>query len=173
MGFRGAQVKVYDGISDTVLRDFKVGTKSYKGGVSVATGDINGDGFTDLIVGRNSGKPSVVEVFSGIPLAPGQTVPTRLGAEINPFDIDPAKPKNIFGVRVAAVDVDLDGIAEIITSVGVKNGSQVKVFKATTAMDGSVTYSVLADRAITAYENFPNVALWVAGSRDEFRRLQR
>lgn len=161
-GYYGGQVKVYDGATDVVLQDFSVGKKGYRGGVSVAAGDLDGDGLADLVVGRNSGKPSIVEVFSGLTLAP-------IGLSINPFDADPLKPKNTFGVRVAVVDVNFDGVADIITSVGVKNGSQVKIYSGNRLPDGS--YEILADRTITAYEDYPDVALWVAGSRDQLRRI--
>ena len=162
MGFYGAQVKVYQGATETVLGSFSVGGKGYKGGVSVAAGFINDDNHADLVIGRNSGKPSIVEVFDGATLSPTGTLPTQLGKTINPFDLDPLKPKNTFGVRVAVVDVNLDGIADIITSVGVKNASQVKIYDGKALIDG--TYQILADRTITAYPDFPNVALWVAGS---------
>jgi serralysin len=161
-GYFGGQVKVYDGATDTILQDFKVGGTGYRGGVSVAAGDLNGDGLADLVVGRNSGKPSIVEVFSGLDLSP-------IGRSINPFDLDPLRPKNTYGVRVAVVDVNFDGIADIITSVGVKNGSQVKIYSGDRLPDG--TYEILAERTITAYEDYPDVALWVAGSRDRGRQI--
>ncbi len=164
MGYNGGQVKVYDGISDTLLGYFSVGKKGYRGGVSVAAGDINDDGKADLIIGRNSGKPSVVEVFDAATLSPTGVLPTQLGKTINPFDKDPLKPKNIYGVRVATVDVNLDGIADIITSVGVKGASQVKIYDGKSALDG--TYNLIQpDRSILAYPDYPDVALWVAGSR--------
>jgi uncharacterized repeat protein (TIGR01451 family) len=155
-GYSGGRVIVYDGATDTVLQDFSVGGKGYKGGVSVAAGDMDGDGLADIVVGRNSGKPGVVEVFSGL-------THEAIGQAFNPFDASPLAPKNIYGVRVAVVDVNLDGVADIITSVGVKSGSQVKIYDGRMNKDG--TYHILEDRTITAYADYLDVALWVAGSR--------
>ena len=147
-GTRGAGVKVFSGDSTTVLHDFKIGKTSYKGGVSVAAGDLDGDGKADLIIGRNTGKPTLIETFSGL-------THTALGSPILPFDLNPAKPKYTHGVRVAAIDVNADGIADIIAASGGKGGSAVKIF------DGA-THSELS--AIAAYPLYPNSALFVAGS---------
>ncbi len=147
-GTRGAGVKVFSGDSTTVLHDFKIGKTSYKGGVSVAAGDLDGDGKADLIIGRNTGKPTLIETFSGLTYL-------ALGSPILPFDLNPAKPKYTYGVRVAAIDVNADGIADIIAASGGRGGSAVKIF------DGA-THSELS--AIAAYPLYPNSALFVAGS---------
>jgi hypothetical protein len=160
-GFFGGKVKVYKGATDTVLGEFKVGGARFRGGVSVGAADIDGDGHADLIVGRNSGKPSVVEVFSGRTLLPGVN-PTIIGSPINPFDTDPEHPTNTFGVRVAAADVNGDGVADIIASVGIKNHSIVKFYDGLQLRMGTI--EEIEGRQITAYSAFPDVALWVAGS---------
>ncbi|MEQ1858899.1 MAG: VCBS repeat-containing protein [Chthoniobacteraceae bacterium] len=166
-GFRGATVKVYKGVTDTVLGEFKVGTSKFRGGVSVAVGDVNDDGFADIIVGRNTGRPSVLEVFDGRSLLSGNT-PTQIGSAINPFDIDPLHPRNTFGVRVAAADVNGDGVADIIASAGLKNQSAVKFYDGRDFLSGTITE--ITDRRITAYSDFPNVALWIAASDFDDRR---
>lgn len=170
-GYRGGTVKVYKGATDTVLGTFKVGKSSFKGGVSVAVGDVNNDGHADIIVGRNTGKPSVVEVFDGSTLLP-DSGPMQIGSAINPFDVDPLHPTNTFGVRVATADVNGDGVADIITSVGIKNQSIVKFYISTSAKaPGGREFILDSSRTLTAYEEFPNVALWVAGSDSILRQV--
>jgi len=158
-GYYGGTVKAYKGLSDEVIAQVKVGKKGYKGGVSVAVADITGDGRADLIIGRNSGKPSVVEVFDGRTLQ-------QVGVTLNPFDENPGKPKNTFGVRVAASDVNGDGIADIITSVGIKNQSLVKFYDGAALREGRVELINEEEgiSTITAYSLYKDVALWIAAS---------
>ncbi len=162
-GLHGAEVKVFAGTADltaldqTVLKDFKVGPASYKGGVNITSGDTNHDGFADIIVGRNSGKPSQVEVFAGDNTA--SLIPATIGTPILPFDADPSKPKYTFGVRVAVADVNGDGIADIIAAVGGKANSQVKFFDGITHAEITPTLPPM-----TAFPDFLDSSLWVAGS---------
>jgi hypothetical protein len=88
----------------------------YGGGVRVAVGDVNGDGVADLVTGASSGGP-VIKVFDG-----------RTGAEIRAFNaFDPSFQG---GVRVAAGDLNGDGVADLV--VGAGQGSAVRVFNGLT-----------------------------------------
>lgn len=160
-GYRGGTVIAYKGYSDTVLQTIQIGGPKYRGGVAVAAGDVDGDGRADIVVGRNTGRPSIVEIFSG-------RTGEQIGNSINPFDTDPNKPRNAFGVRVATADVNYDGIADIITSVGILNKSLVRIYDGRADMDG--TYHLLESQPDPIYSKFPNVALWVAGSQASFSR---
>jgi hypothetical protein len=84
----------------------------YRGGIFVAVGDVNGDGFGDLIVSTSSGRSNMVKVFSG--------------ADATLFATFQAFGGSAAGVRVAAGDVNGDGYADIVAGSG--NGSAVKVF---------------------------------------------
>lgn len=87
---------------------------SYRGGISVAAGDVNGDGKADIIVGAQAGAPPHVKVFSG-----------ANGAELQSFYA--FAPSYTGGVSVAAGDLTGDGKSEII--VGMNTGtSHVRVF---------------------------------------------
>lgn len=171
-GARGATVKVYKGtvIHSAVgqeetfkLGEFKVGARNFTGGVSVAADDINGDGHADIIVGRNTGKPSVVEIFDGAAVLSGGTI-TPVNT-LNPFDTDPKVPKNSSGVRVATVaDITGDGIADIIASVGIKQNSLIKFYDGAAFLAGTI--KPLETRTVTAFNApFLDVALWIAASR--------
>src|SRR5207248_1324751 len=85
------------------------------GGVSVAAGDINADGFDDIIAGAGAGGGPNVIVFSG-----------KDGSLLrNFFAYDSAFTG---GVTVAAGDVDGDGRFEIITGAGPGGGPNVGIF---------------------------------------------
>ena len=150
-GFHGGRVKVYSGVQDdesnvklggTVLLDFQVGGSGYRGGISVAAADLNGDGRADIITGRNASPAVGLQVFSGA----DQSL-------LKSFLALPGSFHN--GIRVAAADVNLDGIADIIVGAGFDGGSQVKIF------DGQ-THEVVSQ--FVAFPSFPQIALWVAGS---------
>ncbi len=93
---------------------------SFRGGVTVASGDVNGDGFSDLIIGADNGGGSRVRVISG---RNGTTV-------LGDFFAYEASFRG--GVRVASADVNGDGTADIITGAGFGGGPRVTVFDGTT-----------------------------------------
>ncbi len=147
MGAYGSRVKVLAGsMTDrgedrASLHDFETGGKS---GVHVAVGDINSDGFGDLIVGQGGDQSPRVRVFSG---SDG-----TLLLNIAPFGEAPPSPAV---VRVAAVDYNLDGIADIIVGTGTRGGSQVRIF------DGRNGDEITN---FAGFSRYPAVGLFVAGS---------
>ena len=91
----------------------------YNGGLSVAVGDVDGDGFGDYVVGTTDGS-SHVKVFS-----------SRTGAELHSFF---AFDGFAGGVNVASADVDGDGHADVV--VGTRTGAaHVKVFSGATGAE--------------------------------------
>lgn len=108
------RVRVFDGGSFARLRSIVPFGNGYRGGVTVAAGDLNGDGIAEIIAGRATGK-SQVRVFDGASAA-------RL-ASFNAFG-------SSFngGVFVATGDVDGDGDADLVTGKGAGSTPEVGVF---------------------------------------------
>src|SRR5262249_24928173 len=104
------------GLSTPLIANIKVFGAAYKGGVSVASGDVNGDGDADIIVGTTAGAPAKVAVYSGA------GAHAKLGSNIFPFGAGFTG-----GVNVASGDVDGDGRADVIVGSASKM-ARVKVY---------------------------------------------
>ncbi len=115
----GPQVKVFDGVTGIELEDFFAFNPGFTGGVFVAAGDVTGDGLDDIITGADAGGGPQVRVFD----ATNTTTPL--------FDFLAFDPAFTGGVRVAAGDVNGDGLADIITGTGSGSLTQVRVFDGT------------------------------------------
>src|SRR5262245_45251572 len=121
-------VEVFDGATASLIQSFFAFNPQFTGGVFVAAGDVNGDGLADIIVGADAGGLPNVKVFDG-----------KTGAVLQSFlAYDVAFTG---GVRVAAGDVNGDGIADVITGAGPGSAPHVKVFDGAT---GAVIRSFLA-----------------------------
>jgi len=115
-------VKVIDGKTGQPVKAFMAFEVGFQGGVTVAVGDVNGDGVADIVVGAGPGGGPHVKVFDG-----------KSGALIASWTAFDASFKG--GVRVAAGDVNGDGKADITVTAGAQPGSaqvQVKVFDGAT-----------------------------------------
>ena len=110
----GPHVKVFSGSDGGLLRSFFAYNPAFRGGVSVATGDVNGDGFADVITGAGPGGGPHVKVWDG-----ESGVPIR---GFFPYDTSYRG-----GVFVAAGDLDGDGVAEVITGPGANSFPQVNI----------------------------------------------
>lgn len=116
MGPGGGLVRVFSGVDATLLvSGYPFGT-SFTGGVSVATGDVDGDGHLDVVVGQASGGGRV-RVFSVADL--------RLVLDGHPFGAGFTG-----GVHVAAGDVTGDGVADLV--VGQASGALATVIDSAT-----------------------------------------
>jgi glucose/arabinose dehydrogenase len=113
----GPNVKVIDGASGALNRSFFGLPPRFLGGVYVAAGDVNGDGFADIIVGAGTG--SIITVFDG-----------ATGGLIRIFSALP--PGFRGGVSVAAGDLNGDGRADIIAGAGPGSPGAVIAFNGVT-----------------------------------------
>ena len=61
----GPQVTIFDGSTLRLLASFYALSPSFTNGISVAVGDVNGDGIADIIVGAGAGGGPQVTLFDG------------------------------------------------------------------------------------------------------------
>jgi hypothetical protein len=115
----GPQVKVIDGVTGGLLQTFMAYAVGFHGGVYVAAGDVNGDGHADIITGAGAGGGPQVKVISG---ANGSLLQTFMAYN----------PGFSGGVRVAAADIEGNGLADIITGPGPSGGPEARVFQGIT-----------------------------------------
>lgn len=122
----GPQVRTFDYKGDPVFTPgFFAYGENFRGGVYVASGDLNGDGKDEIITGAGNGGGPQVRVF------------TRYG--------EPTVTNGFFaygenfrgGVLVDSYDLDGDGVAEILAGSGFTGGPQVRTFRG----DGSLIFT--------------------------------
>ena len=103
------------GSTPPAMRSFFAFDAGYRGGITVAGGDVNGDGHADIVVGTQADSPPHVKVFSGAG-----------GAELHSFYA--LNPGYTGGISVAAGDINGDGRADIVVGASRGPTSQVRVF---------------------------------------------
>ena len=150
-------VQVYDGNNFTLLQSFLAFDSAFQGGVSLAAGDIDGDGKADIIVGAGSGGVPVVSVFSG---ATGANIYTNFA-----FD-----PNFRGGVNVAAGDIAGEDRFDIIAGAGTGG---VPVVTVVNPNEGIVSQAIMAFdpafrggvRASVIYDVNGNASIVAAATR--------
>lgn len=142
----GARVRVYDNAVLTInnpnpasIADF-IGIidaqgnadVNFRGGARPAVGDVNGDGFADVVVAAGVGGGPRIAVFSGKGIA--NPARPKLGGDFLAFE---ANLRN--GSFVAVGDINGDGFADIIAGAGPGGGPRVSIFSGAAYVTGSVT----------------------------------
>ena len=130
----GPRIQVFNGrtlsaTTQTQIASFNAFDAGFVSGLSVASGDVNGDGFDDIIVGAGAGAGPHVKVFDGRSLITGASV------EIASFFA--FESGFVSGVNVAAGQLNGDGFAEVIVGAGTGGGSHVKVYSGLSLALGS------------------------------------
>jgi hypothetical protein len=139
-------VHLVDSQTGNLIRRIQAYELSYRGGVRVATGDLNGDGVDEIITAPGRGRPPLIKVFDQLGnlkysfLAFASTFTG--GVEISVGDVvgNPGPYLNRG-----------DGKLDIIASMSY-GGEQVRVFKNTSA--GAVPYNPLAFTLFSSFDPF-------------------
>jgi hypothetical protein len=114
----GPVVKVFSGADNSLLRSFLAFKQDFRGGIYVASGDVDGDTFSDIVVSQGAGDLPWVKTFHG----PNLALINSFHAYADSFN---------GGATVAVNDLNLDGQAEIITGAGPGGGPDLRVYHGT------------------------------------------
>lgn len=114
----GPRVRVFDGASNyqTILFDFFAFAEGFRGGVDVAGGDFNFDGFADIVAGAGPGGGPMARIFDG------QT--GALLTELFAYDVGFTG-----GITVAVNDIDGSSFNSLVTGAGPGGGPHVKTWR--------------------------------------------
>jgi len=108
------KVLIYDAAGQKITEFFPYGDK-YDRGVNIAVGDVNGDGYPEIITGTENGGGPHIRIFN----YQGKLINSGFFAFAKNFR---------GGVNVAVGDLNGDGIDEIVAGAGVTGGPQIQIF---------------------------------------------
>lgn len=132
----GPHVQVFSGQNYSNIASFFAYNPTFTGGISVASGDVNGDGYSDVVVGAGPGGGPHVLAVSGFQLSQGSQVVLA-----SFFAFDPGINQGVF---VGAGDYNGDIVSDIVVAAGPGGGPHVKVFNGsgTSLIDTFFAYDI-------------------------------
>ena len=111
----GPHIRVYDGATGALVREFMAYDPSFRGGVNVTVGDLDGDGFAEIVTGAGEGGGPHVQVFSG-----------KTGDVIHSFMAGNETGRG--GAYVVVGNVQGDGRLDVVTGTGAGTTARVTTF---------------------------------------------
>ncbi len=112
----GPQVQIFDGTTGKAVLSFFAFDQTFLGGVSVAAGDVTGDGKSDLVVGAGPSGAPIVRVFE------------PLNGNTNSRNFMAYDANFTGGVNVGVADIGDYTALDIVTGAGAGGGPHVQVF---------------------------------------------
>ena len=109
----GPQVRVFE-LNGKMLMDFSPFHPNFRGGVDVASGDINGNGIDEIATSQNYFGQAWIKVYN------------NHSEVLSEFKAYPDDIKS--GANISMADIDKDSFAEIITGTGQNGKPWVKAF---------------------------------------------
>ena len=113
----GPRVRVLNGQTFAVIREALVYEATFRGGVNVAAGDVNGDGTPDIATSAGAGGGPRVVILNG-----------KNFATLSSFFAFDSSTRT--GINIALGDVNADSRADIAVGAGPGAPGEVKVFNA-------------------------------------------
>jgi len=113
---RAPEIKIFDGITGQLIHSFMAFEETFRGGVFVTAGDMNGDGRAEIVVAPDKGGGPRVRVFNGTNL---EQLADFLAIE---------DPNFRGGVRASIGDVNNDGIADLSVGAGFGGGPRIAIY---------------------------------------------
>jgi len=154
----GPNIKIFNLVSGTPIQvaDFFVFEAAFFGGLYIGVGNLNNDGFGDIIVGAGPGGGPRVSAYAGSQnfSISGSTVMTTFFAYA---------PEFTGGITVAAADRTGDGLDEIVTGAGFGGGPNVTVFQLQQTPQGAFNQVVIQN--FFAFDTLFTGGIYVAGGR--------
>jgi len=150
----GPHVRAFDGRTGAELLSFFAYDPSFRGGVRVAVGDIDGDGRNDIVTTPEFGAPHV-KAFGG----PGLREIRSFFAYDSAF---------LGGVSLAVADVDSDGFGDILTGIAANGPSHTKLFDGRTGAERASFFAY-----DPAYDGGEQVAFVRSGGRAKIVTVSR
>ena len=117
----GPHIRIFN-IDGKLIGQFFAFNSNFRGGVNIASADVNNDGSDEIIAAQTSNGNSEIKIFNG------------RGGFLSSFYAYSSKFKG--GVNIATGDVDGDGEAEIVTGLGAGKIPEIKIFKPTGVLQG-------------------------------------
>jgi hypothetical protein len=153
----GPSVRVYNAANFSILRDFFAfeGVASFTGGVNLAAGDMDSDGYSDIVVGAGAGGNSRVQVISGRDVTTTPPVTPALG--YNPYSDFSAFENGFTGqVYVSSGDFNGDGRSDLLIGAGTGGGGRYRAY--TSKVDGRVG-TLIVDRTALGYSGTGGISV--------------
>ena len=153
-------VEVIDPTTGSVLTQFVPYGNSSQGGISVASGDLDGSGYDDIVTGPGRGSSPEINVYD------------QTGKLLTQFQAYPSSVNG--GVQVAVADLFGNGLEDIIT-VPSWGSAEVRVFKNLGVVGGTPKFSATPDPGFPCLSRRRSAAArsWPRPAREAHRTARR